>query len=1354
MSVLLCAVSFCGKRHRGFGFVEYKDERHAAAALKEMAGKDVEKDKPMTVEYARVRCEDTGSDETMHPPATMLAEDPAFWECSECGWKNRGTYVRCGGGLAIGCGLERSSGECVKHERIDTASDEGSTSAWIQSEMEILEQRLLELIDSSPDSLVMLAQVPLLYHSTFGVKIDYRGLGYDMASGGLKACISEIESISDVGLVRDGVRDPFICRTGNEAALAWSGLKCTHCSGNHDDFKGVGGCTARTPCSKCGAADHTAIDHNKKVVKRRNSDDLQFEHLPLDERLPKRARLDGSDLTAEQTLDTWANRSCLNGHTLRLGDNDYGGFHSFSCDKCGTRIEPKQGWSCRACRYDVCAECVRGVQAQGAVDSSMARTSAKRVDQLLGSDDSLDERYIYKCISTSMLHGVFTCVFAYACAHGRVWVYRERELDERRRVLEQLKVQRPHSVASMDELPMVQATDRFTQTACCLNGHTLRLGDNDYGGFRSFSCDKCGTRIEPKQGWSCRSCRYDVCAECVRGVQAQGAVDSSMARTSAKRVDQLLGSDDSLDERYIYECISTSMLHGVFTCVFAYACAHGRVWVYRERELDERRRVLEQLKVQRPHSVAPTIHHSTVRLCRRGHALVPVENKFRSRCDECRRKNVQTPALLHGCGRCDEYKYICAECLTSMDEAEQLPMAQDTDMPTPWTKVTQNGITYYWNTETNATQHEHPGLATASSAHSAKPTGPCDCGKCMTCLLRSTAKEKRREAERQKKEAEEERRRAAEERRRVEKDLRRAEEEAKRRAEEAEAKRKAEAAKKAEDRRKAEDAKKAAVQPACCLNGHTLRLGDNDYGGFRSFSCDKCGTRIEPKQGWSCRACRYDVCAECVRGVQAQGSRLGSSGDRPTLIGDYVKQQREDIRGLYNEAGEPNTGVYVQGLPGVYGDDDVIAMFAGLHVSRVTIPKDKEGKPRGIALLEFDTHEHALQAVLTRNNTMLGHKQLQVSFKTEKPPRAEPKKHAEAEEVLAAAALSHPGFATASSARSTKPTGPCDCGKCTTCLLRSTAEEKRRGAERQKKEEEDQSKRAAEERRRVVKDLRRAEEEAKQRKKKRAEAEEALAAAALLPVASALDCGLLTRRSLSIADASVTLADYHERQLPAASASDCAYSTGRSSCSCRTCETARLELVHSQQSQARDTVASAEVEPESLSKAKHKACSSSAAASKPIPVSARTNVVRTIEGPAVRAGREGCYRIIMVFPVSQQERTAMGRHSTPWRTSLDDASADAERLEASFKIGGLEAVSKSKAELYLHGGQVPMKAPSEAAVGPSTSDKLSGTDQGFGMRYICVCTNTNYMFLHAFLLCMYACTCTWPTAYVQGEGAW
>jgi len=50
-------VSFRGKRHRGFGFVEYKDEKSAAAALKDMAGKEVEKDKAINVQYARVRPE-------------------------------------------------------------------------------------------------------------------------------------------------------------------------------------------------------------------------------------------------------------------------------------------------------------------------------------------------------------------------------------------------------------------------------------------------------------------------------------------------------------------------------------------------------------------------------------------------------------------------------------------------------------------------------------------------------------------------------------------------------------------------------------------------------------------------------------------------------------------------------------------------------------------------------------------------------------------------------------------------------------------------------------------------------------------------------------------------------------------------------------------------------------------------------------------------------------------------------------------------------------------------------------------------------------------------------------------------
>ena len=118
------------------------------------------------------------------------------------------------------------------------------------------------------------------------------------------------------------------------------------------------------------------------------------------------------------------------------------------------------------------------------------------------------------------------------------------------------------------------------------------------------------------------------------------------------------------------------------------------------------------------------------------------------------------------------------------------------------------------------------------------------------------------------------------------------------------------------------------------------------------------------------------------------------------------------------------------------------------------------------------------------------------------------------------------------------------------------------------------------------------------------------------------------------------------------------------------------------------------------------------AASNPVPVGTRNDVVRTIEGPAVHADREGCYRSIVGIPVALRGRAAIGRHSTPWRASLDDARADAERLEASFKLGGLEAVSKSRTELFLHPtGDVSASSASALPVS-STAPKVELENEG------------------------------------------
>ena len=76
-----------------------------------------------------------------------------------------------------------------------------------------------------------------------------------------------------------------------------------------------------------------------------------------------------------------------------------------------------------------------------------------------------------------------------------------------------------------------------------------------------------------------------------------------------------------------------------------------------------------------------------------------------------------------------------------------------------------------------------------------------------------------------------------------------------------------------------------------------------------------------------------------------------------------------------------NTGVYVKGLPSSFVDDDLHQLFAASgKIQRITIPRDTNGRPRGVALLEFEAHEQAAAAVLL-NDTLVGGKSLHVSFK-------------------------------------------------------------------------------------------------------------------------------------------------------------------------------------------------------------------------------------------------------------------------------------------------------------------------------------------------------------------------------------
>ena len=78
-----------------------------------------------------------------------------------------------------------------------------------------------------------------------------------------------------------------------------------------------------------------------------------------------------------------------------------------------------------------------------------------------------------------------------------------------------------------------------------------------------------------------------------------------------------------------------------------------------------------------------------------------------------------------------------------------------------------------------------------------------------------------------------------------------------------------------------------------------------------------------------------------------------------------------------------NTGVYVKGLPSTFVDDDLHQLFAASgKIQRITIPRDTNGRPRGVALLEFEAHEQAAAAVLL-NDTLVGGKTLHVSFKVE-----------------------------------------------------------------------------------------------------------------------------------------------------------------------------------------------------------------------------------------------------------------------------------------------------------------------------------------------------------------------------------
>jgi len=69
-------VSYRGKRHRGFAFVEYSEESSAQAAIKEMSGKEVAEGKPINVQLARERPEKPKKAPKAKKPKAEKAEKP------------------------------------------------------------------------------------------------------------------------------------------------------------------------------------------------------------------------------------------------------------------------------------------------------------------------------------------------------------------------------------------------------------------------------------------------------------------------------------------------------------------------------------------------------------------------------------------------------------------------------------------------------------------------------------------------------------------------------------------------------------------------------------------------------------------------------------------------------------------------------------------------------------------------------------------------------------------------------------------------------------------------------------------------------------------------------------------------------------------------------------------------------------------------------------------------------------------------------------------------------------------------------------------------------------------------------
>jgi len=125
-------------------------------------------------------------------------------------------------------------------------------------------------------------------------------------------------------------------------------------------------------------------------------------------------------------------------------------------------------------------------------------------------------------------------------------------------------------------------------------------------------------------------------------------------------------------------------------------------------------------------------------------------------------------------------------------------------------------------------------------------------------------------------------------------------------------------------------------------------------------------------------------------GTQQSGTKAPALGTAPSLLPATVPATArlstypvvKPAEGMKESDDASNTtGVCVRGLASTFREDDLHQLFtASGKIQRITIPRDTHGRPLGFALLEFETHEQAVAAVLL-NNTLLNGNRLHVSFK-------------------------------------------------------------------------------------------------------------------------------------------------------------------------------------------------------------------------------------------------------------------------------------------------------------------------------------------------------------------------------------